>query len=55
MQQAIACICLLGAAGIVGYVILAAYIGWKAVLIPIVLAVVILAIIRRDRRVNGPM
>jgi hypothetical protein len=55
MQQAIAVICLLGAMGIVGYFILAVYVGWKVMLIPLGLAVVICAIIRRDRKIHGPM
>ena len=55
MQQAIAAICLLGAAVIVGYVIVAAYAGWHILIVPLGLVVVILAIIRRDRRTYGPM
>jgi len=55
MQQTIAAICLLGAAGIAGYVILAAYVGWHILIVPLGLTIVICAIIRRDRRLHGPM
>ena len=54
MQQTIAAICLLGAAAIVGYVILAVYFGWQILMIPLGLTIVICAIIRRDRRLHGP-
>jgi len=55
MQQTIAAICLLGAAGIILYVILAMYVGWHILIVPFGLVVVICAIIRRDRRIHGPM
>ena len=55
MQQTIAAICLLGAGVIVGYVILAVYFNWTILMIPLGLTIVVLAIIRRDRRIHGPM
>lgn len=55
MQVAVAFFCLLGAAGIVGYAILAAYAGWKVLIVPLGLAVAVLSILRYDRRKHGPM
>jgi len=45
----------LGAVGIVGHAILAMYAGWKVFIVPVGLAIVICAIIRRDRKIHGPM
>jgi len=55
MQQTIAFFCLLGAEGMVAYVVIVAYFGWEALLVPLGLTVAVLMAIHNDRKKHGPM
>jgi|GEM_PF-4287474 len=55
MQQTIAFFCLLGAAGMVAYVVIVAYFGWEALLVPFGVTVAVLMVIHHDRKKYGPM